>query len=181
MDINKIKIKKRNIKYARLELKTGSPVLVIPENKDINYKIIFNKHKNWFNKKIDFINKIKEKYNKEKLIFRSNEELVKLVNKYILFFSSFLKISPKKIYFRLLKTKWGSCSKSGRIYLNFLLKYLPEDLVKYVVYHELVHLIIPSHKKDFWLIIKKQFKDYYKYEEKLYGYWFLLYKENLLL
>jgi len=38
----------------------------------------------------------------------------------------------------------------------------------------MTHLLIPNHGKNFWLYIKKEFKDPKQYEETLYGYWFLL-------
>ena len=45
---------------------------------------------------------------------------------------------------------------------------------KEIVFHEMVHLIIKNHKKSFWLHIKKEYKHPEKYEERLYGYWFLI-------
>jgi len=39
--------------------------------------------------------------------------------------------------------------------------------IKYVVFYEMVHLIVKKHNKDFWFYIKKEFKNPEKYEEKL--------------
>ena len=51
---------------------------------------------------------------------------------------------------RSQKTRWGSCSRSNNISLNAKLVLLPEDLVDYVILHELVHTRIRNHGKDFW-------------------------------
>ena len=174
MDTKQIKIVKRKIKYSRIELKTGNPVLITPQNTKIDVEAIKNKHSQWLNKKIQLINKIKNKYKKEKIYHHQEKNLINFIQRYIDKYSKILKIKPKKINFRIMKTKWGSCSRKGKLSFNLLLKYLPQSLIKYVVYHEMTHLLIPNHKKNFWMLIKKQFKNPEKFEEKLYGYWFLL-------
>jgi len=40
-----------------------------------------------------------------------------------------------------MKTKWASYSQKGNLTINALLKYLPERLVRYVVFHEMIHSI----------------------------------------
>ena len=51
---------------------------------------------------------------------------------------------------RSQKTRWGSCSRNSNISLNVKLVLLPEDLVDYVILHELVHTRIRNHSKSFW-------------------------------
>jgi len=49
-----------------------------------------------------------------------------------------------------MKTKWGSCShRVGHIRLNTELVKKPRDLLEYVVVHELLHLIEPTHSERF--------------------------------
>jgi predicted metal-dependent hydrolase len=54
------------------------------------------------------------------------------------------------IFIRGQKTRWGSCSPSGNITLNWKLLLAPEDVVDYVVIHELAHLKHMNHSKKFW-------------------------------
>lgn len=48
------------------------------------------------------------------------------------------------------RTRWGSCSHHNNISLNVKLVLLPEDLIDYVILHELVHTRIHNHSEKFW-------------------------------
>jgi len=55
-----------------------------------------------------------------------------------------------KVTIRNQKTRWGSCSPDNNISLNMQLARLPQELVDYVILHELVHTKIKNHGQDFW-------------------------------
>jgi hypothetical protein len=55
-----------------------------------------------------------------------------------------------KVSIRNQKTRWGSCSNKNNISLNIKLLSLPDELVDYVILHELVHTRKKNHSKGFW-------------------------------
>jgi hypothetical protein len=57
------------------------------------------------------------------------------------------------------KTRWGSCSNKSAISLNMKLVALPEELIDYVILHELVHTRIRNHGTRFWTELNKHVKD----------------------
>jgi len=53
-------------------------------------------------------------------------------------------------FLQRMKTKWGSCNrKRGNVRLNTELVKKPKDLVEYVIVHELIHLLEPTHNDRF--------------------------------
>jgi len=61
-------------------------------------------------------------------------------------------------FLQRMKTKWGSCNHRARnIRLNTELVKKPKDLLEYVVVHEMVHLIEPTHSDRFLTILGKHY------------------------
>ena len=48
------------------------------------------------------------------------------------------------------KSRWGSYSAAGSVSLNFKLLFLPEDLTRYVLLHELCHGVHMNHSPAYW-------------------------------
>ncbi|MFH1473500.1 MAG: M48 family metallopeptidase, partial [Candidatus Aenigmatarchaeota archaeon] len=102
--------------------------------------------------------------------------LKNVIGKAVSQYSKKLSVKAQKIYIRKQNTKWASCSKSRNLSFNIRLFFLPEKLINYVVFHEMVHLKERKHNFFFWSLIEKEFKDYKKMEKKLLNYWFYLTK-----
>jgi hypothetical protein len=58
------------------------------------------------------------------------------------------------------RTRWGSCSSRGGLSFTWRLVMAPPDVIDYVVIHELAHLRIRNHSKDFWTLVKQFCPDY---------------------
>ncbi|MCF6188843.1 MAG: M48 family metallopeptidase [Cocleimonas sp.] len=59
-----------------------------------------------------------------------------------------------KISIRSQKTRWGSCASNKNISLNSKLLLMPENVVKYVMIHELCHTIEMNHSTKFWDLVE---------------------------
>ncbi len=57
-------------------------------------------------------------------------------------------------------TRWGSCTRDGKIRLNWRLMCTPGHIVDYVVVHELSHRIHFSHSRPFWKAVESVLPDY---------------------
>jgi predicted metal-dependent hydrolase len=55
-----------------------------------------------------------------------------------------------KVAVRGQTTRWASCSSKGNINLNYKLLFLPPEVVRYILNHELCHTLHQNHSKKFW-------------------------------
>jgi predicted metal-dependent hydrolase len=61
-------------------------------------------------------------------------------------------------FLQRMKTKWGSCNHRARtIRLNTELVKKPKDLLEYVVVHEMLHLLAPTHSEQFLTLMHKHY------------------------
>ena len=73
-----------------------------------------------------------------------------------------------RIVIRDSKTRWGSCNhKKGYINLSLRLIEKPLSAVRYVVLHELTHLLYPHHQSSFYKFIEAIMPDYKEQEQIL--------------
>ena len=68
------------------------------------------------------------------------------------------------------KTRWGSCSAKGNVNFNYQLAFLPDELLDYVVIHELAHRRHMNHSRAFWAEVEKYCPDYLERREQRKGY-----------
>lgn len=65
-------------------------------------------------------------------------------------YSKQMNLFPKLLRWTEPKTRWGSCSAQGSVQLNWRMIVFSDEIIDYVVIHELLHLRHFNHSKDFW-------------------------------
>lgn len=65
------------------------------------------------------------------------------------------------------RTRWGSCNRDRRIAYSFRTAFLPEELIFYVVVHELCHTRFFSHNKAFWSEVERVLPNYHSLRKSL--------------
>ena len=123
--------------------------------KDDTFLIQYNDEKKHYN---DFINGLKKfyKYNAIKIIDP-------LFDKWC--FKT--KLYPNKIGYRSAKTRWGSCSVSNNISINYMLLQFDLEAIEYVVLHELCHIQEKNHSKRFWELVSFYMPHYKIVQQRL--------------
>jgi predicted metal-dependent hydrolase len=58
------------------------------------------------------------------------------------------------------KTHWGSCGPKGSLNFPWRLVMAPEEVIDYVIVHELVHLRVRNHSRRYWQAVKGIMPDY---------------------
>lgn len=69
-----------------------------------------------------------------------------------------LGVSVAAYYLQRMKTKWGGCNPKARnIRLNTELVKKPKDLLEYIIVHEMLHLLEPTHGPRFESLMDKHY------------------------
>ena len=125
--------------------------------------------KNWIEKSIAralthkerFLDVSKEEENM--LRKRANDVLIKKVA----FYSSLMDLNPSAIRITSAKKRLGSCSPSDSICFSWRLLLYDEDVIDYVVVHELAHIKYKNHSRVFYELIASVLPDYRKAVKKI--------------
>ena len=64
-------------------------------------------------------------------------------------------ITVDRISIRNQRSRWGSCSRRGRISLNWRLVLVPDFVREYVMLHELMHRRELNHSPRFWGLVRR--------------------------
>ncbi len=98
------------------------------------------------------------------------EKAKRLIPQRVGHFAKLSGISYNRIFIRMQKTRWGSCSADGNLNFNCLLVLMPAEVLDSVVVHELCHRRHMNHSKAFYDEVLRIFPEY-----KIWDKWL---KEN---
>ncbi len=79
-------------------------------------------------------------------------------------------LTPTNIRFRKTKRQWGSCSGKNILSFNTMIMKLPQDVIQYIIVHELAHIKHKHHQKSFWKLVEKYILDYKQHVTELKKY-----------
>ncbi|MGA7370638.1 MAG: SprT family zinc-dependent metalloprotease [Nitrososphaeraceae archaeon] len=91
---------------------------------------------------------------KKTIIEFYHQHTSRILDERIRLFTSKLNINFNRISIRYHRSRWGSCSLKKNLNFNVMLSALPNNVIDYVIVHELLHLIELNHSKRFWELIR---------------------------
>ncbi len=162
-------------KSIGLEVRAGGEVFArIPGRlSDRELKKFLEEHKGWI---FDKVRLSEEREEKRKAVdaprlgemtaaqtVRMKERFLERVRHY----SGLMGVAVGRVTVRSQKSRWGSCSAKGNLNFNYLLYFLPEELLDYVVVHELAHRRHMNHSGEFWEEVGRYFPDYKRCRREL--------------
>lgn len=89
------------------------------------------------------------------------------IPKRVALFAEQLGVDYGKITIKDTKSRWGSCSYQGNLNFCWRLILAPEEVLDYIVVHELCHRLEMNHSARFWAEVKRVLPEYEKSKEWL--------------
>jgi len=126
LEINKLSTSKITVKVGK-----GSIRVNIPENKNVNSIEV-------------------QKAVRKGILKAFTEEAKEFLPKRLNDLSDKFNLPFNEVYIKNIKSRWGSCSGKNNINLSVHLMRLPDQLIDYVLLHELAHTKVKNHSKKYW-------------------------------
>lgn len=83
------------------------------------------------------------------------------------YYAQIMNVTYGRISIREQKTRWGSCSGAGNLNFNWRLIFAPEEVLDYIVVHELAHRKEMNHSPAFYEIVRQILPEYKKQQKWL--------------
>jgi len=83
------------------------------------------------------------------------------------YYSRMMGLKYNQLRVKNQSTRWGSCSGKGNINLNWRVIMAPDQVINYLIVHELAHLRYMNHSKDYWNLVAQFMPEYEKWRKWL--------------
>ena len=155
-------------KSLGLEVRDANTVLArIPTRvSDRELKAFVENHRSWILEKTEVMAEREEKRKSTpapppELLSKTDRMKIQLkIGKRVRHYCEAMGVTVGYVTVKNQKTRWGSCSAKGNVNFNYQLAFLPEELLDYVVIHELAHRHHMDHSRAFWAEVEKYCPDY---------------------
>lgn len=146
-------------KRARLAVKPdGRVVLTLPKSFSALRGLMFlDENRVWVEKKLKELEArgVVDSEALEKDYFAKKEIARKKIVSAVEVWADRMGLQYGRIAIKKTSTRWGSCSSKKNLNFHYRLAFIDEELMEYVVIHELSHLVHMNHSKDFWSLVEK--------------------------
>ncbi|MGN0143600.1 MAG: M48 family metallopeptidase [Clostridium sp.] len=95
------------------------------------------------------------------------EQTKEIVLKKIKLYENFFKDKVSEVRVKEQKRRWASCTGKNAILFNWRCSMAREDVIEYIVLHEMCHFVHRNHSKDFWNLVEEIMPDYKEKHEYL--------------
>lgn len=160
-------------KTLAIEITRDARVLVRApyQMKNADIQKFVEEKRGWIEKNLCFMKERQFNQPVEPLTIEEIKQLAKKamvkISQRVAYYAPIVGVTYGRITIRNQKTRWGSCSRKGNLNFNCLLMMAPEEVLDYVVVHELCHRKEMNHSKRFWGEVQQVLPNYKEQEKWL--------------
>ena len=168
-----VRIIKSKRKTLSIEVKTNEVLVRAPQrmtNQQI--RVFLEQKKEWIEKHQKILQTQAEIVKREPLYTEEDikefaTKAMRIIPKKVEYYAQMVGVDYGRITIRNQKTRWGSCSSKGNLNFNCLLVLFPDEVIDYVVVHELCHRKHMNHSKIFYAEVERVLPEYKKCQKWL--------------
>ena len=168
-----VKIIKSNRKTISIEVRMEEVIVKAPQrmtNREI--QVFLEKKRDWIVKHQKIMQERAETINDqprytEEEIKELAEKALRIIPEKVKYYAPIVGVNYGRITIRNQRTRWGSCSSKGNLNFNCLLVLFPDEVIDYVVVHELCHRKHMNHSAAFYAEVERVFPEYKKCQKWL--------------
>lgn len=130
-------------------------------------KQVLKANESWINEAVETMREKVAEYEAEGCEKLTEEEIKELKVKakdvippLVEHYAEIMGVDYGRITIKSQKTRWGSCSSKGNLNFNCILMLAPQEVIEYIVVHELCHRKEMNHSTAFWAEVEKVLPDY---------------------
>lgn len=161
-----VKIIKSNRKTISIEVRMEEVIVRAPQrmtNREI--QVFLEKKRDWIVKHQKIMQERAEAINDqpcytEEEIKELAEKALRIIPEKVKHYAPIVGVNYGRITIRNQQTRWGSCSSKGNLNFNCLLVLFPDEVMDYVVVHELCHRKHMNHSAAFYAEVERVFPEY---------------------
>ncbi len=87
-------------------------------------------------------------------------ELEIILGQRIPFFEKLLNVQAREVKIKSLESQWGNCRTGEILTFNWKMVMAPQEIIDYIIVHELAHLIHLNHSRNFWQRVQSVYPSY---------------------
>lgn len=88
------------------------------------------------------------------------EEARRIIPERVRHYAAIIGCSPGELRIKNQQKRWGSCSQKGNLNFNWRLILVPDEILDYMVVHELCHMVHLNHSAEYWSLVGAILPDY---------------------
>ncbi|MDD5065758.1 MAG: DUF45 domain-containing protein [bacterium] len=177
----------KKVRYHRIMIKNRKVFLVTPKKLRDPDRLI-EQRRDWILAKLGQMEKVEQEAGKmidvpllrkefgERMQDRDGvkKELKQRISGLAGLYADRLDVEYNRISIKDQRSKWGSASMKGNLNFNIRLAFVHEDVLRMIVFHEVLHLRIMRHNREFKSYLKQEFVNYKELCRMLRYYSYLL-------